>query len=138
VQIVLILLGLLLAFNQEIGVFGWLLLIAGIISHFVFKSISNKSAQKLSDKWMSLFAAFSAIFGEAETLHTPASGIYKEVDDLYLRSLDSQRRASELQMRQMQKQMDAQNEQHQATMQAMEEQRKQMRQMNDTLLSNSR
>lgn len=58
-----------------------------------------------------------------------ACGLYKEVDDLYLKSLDDQARGFEMQRRQMQKQMDAQNEQHQQSMAMQAAQMEAMQQM---------
>lgn len=112
----LIVLGILVALVKAISVLGVIMVIAGIVCHFVFKNIDEKASYELSSRWRSYFAHYQDVFGHKETLHEMASGLYKEVDDLYLKSLDDQARGFEMQRRQMQKQMDAQNEQHQQSM----------------------
>ena len=100
--------------------------------------MDQKAASALSDEWQAFFAAYQGIFGHKETLHSPATGLYKKVDDLYLRSLDDQQRGFELQNRQMQKQMEAQNEQHQQAMAMQAAQMAQMQEMvNEQRYTNS-
>ena len=139
VKLALIIIGLVIAFsNSDAAGFGWVLLIAGVVCHFVFSSMDQKSASALSDEWQAFFAAYQGIFGHKETLHSPATGLYKKVDDLYLRSLDDQQRGFELQNRQMQKQMEAQNEQHQQAMAMQAAQMAQMQEMvNEQRYTNS-
>lgn len=134
VQLALIVLGLIIAFKaggDSAGMFGWLMLIAGIVCHFIFSSMDKKAAAALAQEWRSLFGAYHATFGHKETLHQSASGLYKDVDELYLRSLDPQQRGFEMQNRQLQKQMEAQNEQHEQAMAMQAAQMKQMQSMID-------
>lgn len=132
VQIALIVIGVFVAFSGgDASGLGWFLLIAGIVCHFVFSSMDQKVAAQLADEWRSFFGGYQATFGHKETLHEPATGLYKQVDDLFLRSLDDQQRGFEMQRRQMQKQMDAQNEQHQQAMAMQAAQMKQMQEMVD-------
>lgn len=128
IKLALIIVGILICFTP-INVLGFIMVIAGIICHFVFKSMDQKAAAELSAEWLGFFARYQDIFGHKETLHTTASGLYKDVDDLYLKSLDDQARGFELQNRQMQKQMEAQNEQHQQAMAMQAAQMEAMQQM---------
>ena len=109
--------------------FGFILVLAGIICHFVFKSMEEKPAAELAAQWHNFFAHYTAVFGHKESLHAPATGLYKEVDELFLKSLDDQTRGFEMQNRQMQKQMEAQNEQHQQAMAMQAAQMEAMQQM---------
>lgn len=127
VQLALIVLGVLLLANEDARGFGVVLIIAGVICHFIFKSIDDKAAAALSGEWIGFFTQYASIFGGPETLHQPATGLYKDIDDLYLASLSEQARGFEMQSRQMRKQMEAQNEQHQ---QAMVMQQQQMEALN--------
>lgn len=102
-----------------IGVF---LIIAGIICYFVFKSMDEKQSYELANSWKSFFLSWAERFGSAEDLHNAATGIYAEVDELYLKSLDDQARGFEMQQRQTQKQMQAQQEQSEAQMAVMKQQ----------------
>ena len=127
VKIAMIVVGVICIFGGgSIGGFGWVLLAAGIVCHFVFRSIDDKAAASVAGEWRSFFGKYLALFGQEETLHESASGLYAKVDELYLKSLDAQARGFEIQNRQMKKQMEAQNEQHQ---EALAMQRAQMKQM---------
>jgi hypothetical protein len=123
IQIALIIVGVVVIFQgNDAAVFGWVLLIAGIVCHFVFKSILEKESGALSQEWSSFFINYIDSFGHPETLHSPATGIYKQVDDLFLTSLDVTARGFEMQNRATKKQMEAQNEMHQEAMIAQQKQ----------------
>ena len=123
VQIGAVILGILIiAAGKSMAPLGWVLLIAGIVCHFVFKSMLDKESGSLAGEWLSFFTGYINQFGYPETLHSPATGIYKKVDDLFLVSLDEQTRGFEMQNRQMKKQMEAQNEQHQQAMSMQQQQ----------------
>lgn len=128
IKLALIIVGILLVFTP-INVLGFIMVIAGIICHFVFKSMDQNAAAELAAQWHNFFANYTAVFGHKESLHSPATGLYKEVDELFLKSLDDQTRGFEMQNRQMQKQMEAQNEQHQQAMAMQSAQMEAMKQM---------
>ncbi|MCX8648554.1 MULTISPECIES: hypothetical protein [Bifidobacterium] len=122
VKIALIILGLLCVVNEKLRVLGFIMVIAGIICHFVFKKIdANKSANLLAE-WNGFFDGFVDSIGHAETLHSPATGLFKKIDDLFLKSLDDNARGFEQQQRQMQKNMEAQAEQSRRALAAQAEQ----------------
>lgn len=136
VKIALIVFGLIFAFAlRDAGAIGWIMVLAGIVCHFVFKSMDNSQSGELAAAWRGFFVTYLELFGHKETLHSPATGLYKEIDDLYLESLDDQARGFEMQQRQMLKQMEAQNEQHQ---QAMTMQAAQMAQMQEMVKEQKR
>lgn len=83
--------------------------------------------ESIKKKHLIFVTQYALIFGRPGTLHKPATGLYKGIDDLYLASLSEQARGFEMQSRQMRKQMEAQNEQHQ---QAMVMQQQQMEALN--------
>ncbi|BDR54205.1 hypothetical protein KIMH_03160 [Bombiscardovia apis] len=126
VKIALIILGILMLMNESLQVFGFVLFIAGIVCHFIFKNMDNSASEQLVAEWAGFFKHFIASIGQAETLHAPATGLYKEVDDLYLKSLDATARGFEMSHRQMKKNMEAQNEQSQRALAAQAEQTRQM------------
>ncbi|MDF7663258.1 hypothetical protein PT282_00990 [Bifidobacterium sp. ESL0763] len=113
VQIALIVLGVLLCFTGSgtAATFGVIMVIAGIICHFVFKSKSAKAVQGLAADWRAFFDYYAEVIGHPESLHEMATGLYKQIDDVYLKSLDNISRGFEIQQRQMNKQAQAQAEQ---------------------------
>lgn len=118
IKIALIVLGLLAVLNENLRAPGCIMVIAGIVVHFVFKKMDeDKSAQLLGD-WLGFFSGYVDAIGHAETLHSPATGLYKDIDDLFLKSLDDNARGFEMQQRQMQKNMEAQSEQSQRNLAA--------------------
>jgi len=108
---------------------GVLIVIVAVIYYFIAKAITAKPAASLAQRWQGMFAQFAADMGDRERLHSPASGIYQEVDQLFLKSLDDQARGFELQQRKMQQQMDAQQEAHEQAMEAQRQQAEAMQQM---------
>lgn len=134
VQIALIVVGVLMLLGSAgaqsggLAGFGIVLIIVGIVCHYVFKSMSAKSVEGLALDWHAFFEYYAENIGHPESLHTQATGLYKGIDQLYLQSLTEQARGFEMQQRQMKKQMEAQNEQSQQqlamqmqTMQAMQQ-----------------
>lgn len=107
----LIVVGVIFCFIKQTQSFGALLLVAGIICFFIFKAISNGKAASIASEWAQLPLPYVAQLGHAESLHEQASGIYAEVDKLYLKSLSESARGFEMQNRAMKKQMENQNEQ---------------------------
>ncbi len=102
------------------------LIVVAVILHFIFKSIDTKNVDRIESDWVSFFSAYADAIGYPETLHSPASGLYAKIDELFLRSLDQQARGFEMQNRQMKKQMEAMNEQHQEALAAQAEQTRQL------------
>lgn len=108
---------------------GVVVVIGAVVYFFVAQTITAKPAGALAQQWHGLFSHYAGLIGDRERLHSQAFGIYKEVDDLFLKSLDQQALGFERQQRQMQKQMDAQQEAHDQAMEAQRQQAEAMQQM---------
>jgi len=125
----LLVIGIILLFVHGAALIGVLLVVVGIIFFIVTNKMTEGKANGLAGQWRNMFTQYENVIGDAETLHAPAFGIYKSVDDLYLKGLDPTARGFEMQQRTTKKQMDAQNEAHQQAMAVQQQQMAALQQM---------
>jgi hypothetical protein len=80
--------GLVLLFRGNWGN-GIFLIIISLLVFYIFDKFSSKRGSALTAEWRSFFDYYISAFGGPETLDTNISGLYKEIDDFYLESLDA-------------------------------------------------
>ena len=86
---------------------GWSGIFLALLYQLTFLYYGNE-LNNLVKEWCQVFDKAIAAIGHAEMLNSPATGIYKEIDDLYLQSLDDIARGLEIQNRNTKMQLELQ------------------------------
>jgi hypothetical protein len=117
-----------------LGLIGLGVFVVGVIGLFICEGVELKKIRPIANDWENLFLQYKNKFGWKDSLHQQAAGLYKQIDDVYLASLDPTSRQTEILRRDTVKFHERQEEMHAqqiAQMQAQTEELKKMADRND-------